>query len=94
MQRLQTCGNERGMTSSPPVDPSGKVLTSNPHLRKWVAEMAALGVARISLGGHLSRAALAVARRAARELKEHGTCAFAREGIEHRELNELMARKV
>ena len=29
-------------SSSSPVDASGKVLTSNPHLIKWVAEMAAL----------------------------------------------------
>ena len=29
-------------SSSHPVDASGKVLTSNPHLIKWVAEMAAL----------------------------------------------------
>jgi len=29
-------------SSSHPVDASGKVLTSNPHLLKWVAEMAAL----------------------------------------------------
>ena len=58
-----------------------------------VAEMANLGVARISLGGHLARAALASARRAARELKEHGTCAFARDTIDFRELNTLMATK-
>lgn len=58
-----------------------------------VAEMAALGVARISLGGHLSRASLGGVRRAARELRDAGTCTFARDGIEHRELNELMARK-
>ncbi len=30
------------MSSGNPVDASGKVLTSNPHLIKWVAEMAAL----------------------------------------------------
>jgi 2-methylisocitrate lyase-like PEP mutase family enzyme len=58
-----------------------------------VAEMAKLGVARISLGGHLARAALATTRRAARELREHGTCAFARDAIDFRELNALMARK-
>ena len=58
-----------------------------------VAEMAALGVARISLGGHVSRAALGMVRRAARELRDAGTCAFAKEGIPHGELNELMARK-
>jgi 2-methylisocitrate lyase-like PEP mutase family enzyme len=56
-----------------------------------VAEMAKLGVARISLGGHVARAALAVARRAARELKERGTAEFAREGLDYRELQKLMA---
>jgi len=55
-----------------------------------VAEMAKLGVARISLGGHLARAALAVVRRAARELKEHGTAQFAKEGLDYRELQKLM----
>ncbi|HEY7609729.1 MAG TPA: isocitrate lyase/phosphoenolpyruvate mutase family protein [Alphaproteobacteria bacterium] len=58
-----------------------------------VAEMAKLGVARISLGGHVARAALAVARRAARELKEHGTAQFAREGLDYRELQKLMASR-
>ncbi len=57
-----------------------------------VAEMAELGVARISLGGHLYRASLAVARRAARELKEQGTATFAREGLDYGELQKLMAR--
>jgi 2-methylisocitrate lyase-like PEP mutase family enzyme len=56
-----------------------------------VADMAKLGVARISLGGHVARAAFAVARRAARELKEHGTAQFAREGLDYRELQKLMA---
>ncbi len=58
-----------------------------------VGEMAKLGVARISLGGHLARAALAVARRAARELKEQGTASFAKEGLDYRELQKLMASK-
>jgi 2-methylisocitrate lyase-like PEP mutase family enzyme len=58
-----------------------------------VPEMARLGVARISLGGHLARAALAVARRAARELKERGTAEFAKEGLDYRELQKLMASR-
>jgi len=58
-----------------------------------VAEMAKIGVARISLGGHLARAALAVARRAARELKEQGSAQFAREGLDYRELQKLMAAR-
>jgi 2-methylisocitrate lyase-like PEP mutase family enzyme len=58
-----------------------------------VPEMAKLGVARISLGGHLARAAFAVARRAARELKEQGTAQFAKEGLDYRELQRLMASR-
>ena len=58
-----------------------------------VPEMAKLGVARISLGGHVARAALAVARRAARELKEHSTANFAKEGLDYRELQKLMASR-
>jgi 2-methylisocitrate lyase-like PEP mutase family enzyme len=58
-----------------------------------VADMARIGVARISLGGHVARFALAATRRAARELKEHGTATFARDGLDYRELNQLMGRK-
>ena len=32
------------MSQSFPVDPNGKVLTSNTHLLKWVSEMAALTI--------------------------------------------------
>src|SRR5690606_24477512 len=42
-----------------------------------VAELAALGVKRISVGGVLSRAALGAFVEAAREMREHGTFAFA-----------------
>jgi 2-methylisocitrate lyase-like PEP mutase family enzyme len=58
-----------------------------------VDQMAKLGVARISLGGHLARGAYAVARRAARELKEQGTAEFAKEGLDYRELQKLMATR-
>jgi 2-methylisocitrate lyase-like PEP mutase family enzyme len=39
-----------------------------------VAELAALGVKRISVGAGIARAALGLARRVARELHEQGTC--------------------
>jgi 2-methylisocitrate lyase-like PEP mutase family enzyme len=55
-----------------------------------VAELAALGVRRISVGSALSRAALGAFVRAAREIKERGTFAFAKEGIPSDELNRLM----
>jgi 2-methylisocitrate lyase-like PEP mutase family enzyme len=55
-----------------------------------VAELAALGVRRISVGSALSRAALGAFVRAAREIKERGTFAFAQEAIPYAEANELM----
>lgn len=56
-----------------------------------VAELAALGVRRISLGSALSRAALGAFLRAAREIKEHGTFIFAEEAMPYAEANDLMA---
>jgi 2-methylisocitrate lyase-like PEP mutase family enzyme len=56
-----------------------------------VAELAALGVKRISVGSALSRAALGAFLRAAREMREQGTFEFAREATPYVELNQLMA---
>ena len=67
----------------------GLVRTDNRPLS--VEELGALGVRRISLGGALSRAALGAFVRAARELREHGTCAFAAEALPSAEANRLMA---
>jgi len=46
-----------------------------------VAELAELGVRRVSVGGSIARAALAAVRRAAREIAEDGTFAYARDAI-------------
>lgn len=56
-----------------------------------VAELAALGVRRISLGSSLVRAALSAFVSAAREIQEQGTFTFAREAIPYAEVNALMA---
>lgn len=56
-----------------------------------VAELAALGVRRISVGSALSRAALGAFVRAAKELREHGTFDFATEAIPYTEVEKLMA---
>jgi len=56
-----------------------------------VAELAALGVRRISVGSALSRAALGAFVRAAREIREHGTFAFAEEAIPYAEANDLVS---
>ena len=55
-----------------------------------VAELAALGVRRISVGSALSRAALGALVRAAREIREHGTFRFADDAIPYTEVNDLM----
>jgi 2-methylisocitrate lyase-like PEP mutase family enzyme len=55
-----------------------------------IAELAAMGVRRISVGSALSRAALGAFVRAAREIHEHGTFAFAEEAIPYAEVNDLM----
>ena len=56
-----------------------------------VAELAALGVRRISVGSALSRAALGAVVRAAREIQEHGTFRFAEDAFPYAEANDLMA---
>lgn len=55
-----------------------------------VAELAALGVRRISVGSALSRAALGAFVRAAREIGEHGTFTFAEAALPYAEANDLM----
>jgi 2-methylisocitrate lyase-like PEP mutase family enzyme len=55
-----------------------------------VAELAALGVRRISLGSALSRAALGAFVRAAREIREQGTFRFAEDALPYAEANDLV----
>jgi 2-methylisocitrate lyase-like PEP mutase family enzyme len=55
-----------------------------------VEELAAAGVKRISVGGAFARAALGAFVRAAREVKEKGTFAFATEAVSHAELSRYM----
>jgi 2-methylisocitrate lyase-like PEP mutase family enzyme len=55
-----------------------------------VAELAALGVARISAGSGIAQAAHAVVRRAARELLSAGTYDSLTDGLDYAELNTLM----
>ncbi|MFJ3304215.1 isocitrate lyase/phosphoenolpyruvate mutase family protein [Streptomyces sp. NPDC086549] len=56
-----------------------------------VAELAALGVARVSAGSSLAEAVHAVARRAARELLDAGTYGALADGLAYGELNTLLA---
>ena len=54
-----------------------------------VAELAALGVARVSAGSGLAQAAHALVRRAARELLDTGTYETLADGLDYGELNRL-----
>ncbi|TAM91592.1 isocitrate lyase/phosphoenolpyruvate mutase family protein [bacterium] len=53
-------------------------------------ELAHLGVARVSVGGSLARAALTVVRHVAEELQGPGTFTFAAGIITHAEMNDLL----
>ncbi|MEV0644582.1 isocitrate lyase/phosphoenolpyruvate mutase family protein [Phytomonospora sp. NPDC050363] len=55
-----------------------------------VAELAATGVARLSLGSGVAQAAYAVARRAARELLESGTYESVADAVDYGELNRAL----
>ena len=54
-----------------------------------VPELAAIGVKRVSVGSALSRAAMGAFLRAAREIKEQGSFAFAAEAVPFETLNAL-----
>jgi 2-methylisocitrate lyase-like PEP mutase family enzyme len=56
-----------------------------------VAELAALGVKRISLGSAMSRAALGSLMRAAREIQQKGTFSFLADAAPYEDMNALMA---
>jgi 2-methylisocitrate lyase-like PEP mutase family enzyme len=58
-----------------------------------VQELAALGVRRISVGSALSRAALGAFVRAAKEIRELGTFAFANDAIPFAEANDLVSER-
>ena len=56
------------------------------------ATLRSLGVARISVGGTLSRAALTLVEQAAREMADHGTFGFARGAIPYAQLQRHFSR--
>lgn len=57
-----------------------------------LADLAARGVRRVSVGSALSRAALGAFMRAAVEMRDHGTFAFAGDAIAYAELTEVFGR--
>ncbi len=75
------------------VDGPVNVVMGLAGARLSVAELAALGVTRISVGGSLARASFAVVRRAAEEIAGPGTFTYAASAIPDREMNAFMAGK-
>jgi 2-methylisocitrate lyase-like PEP mutase family enzyme len=52
-------------------------------------ELSEMGVKRVSVGSALCRAALGAFLRAAREMREHGTFAFAKEAVSAVEISAI-----
>jgi hypothetical protein len=63
--------------------------TSSILQNHYVLAVHEIGVKRISVGSALSRAALGAFLRAAREMRESGTFAFAAEAVSYREISAL-----
>jgi 2-methylisocitrate lyase-like PEP mutase family enzyme len=59
-----------------------------------VADLKAIGVRRISIGGSLARATFGLIRRAAEEMRKHGTFSFANEQIPDPELRKFFASQL
>jgi 2-methylisocitrate lyase-like PEP mutase family enzyme len=57
-----------------------------------VAELAAAGVRRVSVGGSFARAALGALMRAAEEVREHGTFTYAAEALSDSAMSQLMCQ--
>ena len=71
------------------VDRPVNVVMGLQGVQLSLAELSAIGVKRVSVGSALSRAALGAFLRAAREMQEHGTFAFAGETVGYRDLNAM-----
>ena len=71
------------------VDRPVNVVMGLQGVQLSLADLSAIGVRRVSVGSALSRAALGAFLRAAGEMLEHGTFAFAGEAVSYREINAM-----
>jgi 2-methylisocitrate lyase-like PEP mutase family enzyme len=71
------------------VDRPVNVLMGLQGVQLSLAELAAMGVKRVSTGTALSRAALGAFLRAAQEMRDYGTFAFTAEAVSYREISAL-----
>lgn len=86
---LRTKDHIRAVVSS--VDRPVNVIMGLQGVSLSVADLAALGVKRISVGSALARAALGAFVRAAEEMHDSGTFTFAGDAANYRDLNALFA---
>lgn len=73
------------------VDRPLNVLMGVPGIQLSLSALSAIGVRRLSVGSALCRAALGAFLRAAREMREYGTFAFADEAVSSREISAMLA---
>ncbi len=71
------------------VDRPVNVVMGLQGVQLSLAELSAIGVRRVSVGSALARAALGAFLRAAREMREHGTFAFAEEAVSYQDINAM-----
>jgi 2-methylisocitrate lyase-like PEP mutase family enzyme len=71
------------------VDRPVNVVMGLQGVQLSLAELAEIGVKRVSVGGSLARTALGAFLHAAREMRERGTFTFAAEAVSHREINAM-----
>jgi 2-methylisocitrate lyase-like PEP mutase family enzyme len=72
------------------VDRPVNVVMGLRGARLTLAELASLGVKRVSVGSSLYRTALGTFLRAAREMRDHGTFAFSAEAVSPKEMNSIL----
>ncbi|MEN3330623.1 MAG: hypothetical protein V7638_5430 [Acidobacteriota bacterium] len=71
------------------VDRPVNVLMGLKGVKLTVDDVSAIGAKRISVGSGLARCALGAFLRAARDIREHGTFAFAEDAADYRTLNSI-----
>jgi 2-methylisocitrate lyase-like PEP mutase family enzyme len=74
------------------VDRPVNVLASMATQTFCVADLAAIGVKRVSIGGSFARAAYGALRRAALEFRDQGTFNFAKEAMSYAELSGIFGK--
>lgn len=73
------------------VDRPVNVLMGLQGFQLSLADLSAIGVKRVSVGGSLCRTAFGAFLRAAREMRDHGTFTFANSAVSSREISAMLS---